>query len=119
MNKLVYLSLFVLISACTFASETKFRRGVEAWYGQPEENLIEKLGAPTKFYELNGKRFLTYSGGNTSYVPQTVHNTTVGNNIQTNVYGGYSVNRWCSVTYMVENGIIQSATYKGNDCTSY
>lgn len=119
MKKVFIIFCFVIIVSCSFATTEKFEKAVNSWVGSSEQSLIDKLGPPDNVYELDGKKYLSFVNSSTSYVPQTVHNTTVGNNIQTNVYGGYSRSWYCKVTYIVEKGIIVSWRYEGNACTAY
>lgn len=118
MKKAFIIICFTFIVSCSFATQEKFERAVNAWVGQPEQSLIDKLGPPEGVYELNGKKYLTWTNSSTSYVPQTVHNSTIGNNVQTNVYGGYYRSWYCKVTYIVEKEIIVSWRYDGNACVA-
>jgi lipoprotein len=119
MKKFILFFVLILLFSCSTATTEKLERKLQSRMGMPESDLVDLLGPPDQVYKLDDKKYLTYITSNTSYVPQTVHNTTVGNQIQTNVYGGYSRSWYCKVTYIVEKGVIVSWRYEGNSCLSY
>lgn len=110
--------LFLLYIVCSCATTAKYERILNSWVGSDESELVDRIGPPDQVYENDGKKYITYIYSSTSYVPQTVHNTTVGNNIQTNVYGGYSRSWHCKTTYIIENKKIVSWRYDGNACVA-
>lgn len=116
MKRLLFVLVLLFISGC--ATQAKFEARLKTWLGSSEQELVDRRGPPDQVYELGGKKYLTYIYSNSSHVPQTVHNTVVGNNIQTNVYGGYQTNWYCKTTYIFEKDIMVDYSFNGNACKS-
>jgi len=116
---IVLLSLFIM-SGCTTKQEHE--NMLSSWIGSSESDLIASWGVPTSFYELDGKRYLTYSNSSQALVGGTPSITTY--NLYGNAHssGGTApilVTSNCSITMVVENGLINEWRYEGNSCYDF
>lgn len=115
----VSLMLFYLFSLSGCTTKQEHEDMLSSWYGSTEEQLVASWGVPTSFYELDGKRYLTYSKSSQAMVGGT--SPTTRYDLYGNAYtvGGsapYLVTSNCSITMVVENGAINEWRYEGNNC---
>ena len=116
---LVLMSL-VILSGCTTKQEHEDK--LSSWYGSSESDLVSSWGVPTSFYELDGKRYLTYSNNSQAMVGGTPATTTY--DYFGNAYTGGGtppilVTSNCSITMIVDNGVINEWRYEGNSCYDF
>ena len=120
---IIFVSAF-LLSSCVSYSEPRMttKEVMETWIGHNESSLISSWGIPTRTYESGNQKFLEYTYGRTSYTTST--NANLRNNPYTcNQYycppptaTTYQNQYWCTYTITVENSIIRSAKWQGNNC---
>ena len=91
---LVIISLFLLASCAT---EEEYRRYVNSYLGMSKDDLIAAKGIPAKKYKTENKKFLEYKW---SYYNRAEHHK-----------------YYCNTTYILEKGIVEDVTFRGNDCT--
>jgi hypothetical protein len=116
---IVLLSLFIM-SGCTTKQEHEDM--LSSWIGSSESDLIASWGVPTSFYELDGKRYLTYSNSSQALVGGTPSITTYdlyGNAYSSGGTAPILVTSNCSITMVVENGLINEWRYEGNSCYDF
>lgn len=116
-------SLFVLVSC---ASTEKYEAKLNTWIGKTEDSLVTSWGIPENSYQVNeNKKLISYSRAQSVFIPGTAptyQTNFIGNTAYTNSYGGsnsQTLHFSCNTTFTIENSIISSYTYKGNDCVSY
>ena len=93
--KILLLALILVGCATTKGYQTK----LESFNGVSEAELIKEWGAPQRYYESDGKKFLTYSTSRFVFVSGT---------------GGLSLS--CQTTFELGSGKVISSTFKGKDC---
>jgi len=114
-NRLITASLSALFLLVGCQSKEAYFAKLDSWKGQPESALLAKRGAPNRFFESNGIRYLTY---NYSSNYQTPVNCSGGGVANSSVLctGGQNVNFYCEETFYIKQGVIQNIRYKGNNC---
>ena len=116
---LVLISLVVLTGCVT---KQEHENTLSSWYGSTEGELVASWGVPTSFYELDGKRYLTYSNSSQAMIPGTPSYTTYdyfGNAYTSGGSAPYLVTSNCTITMVVEDGVINEWRYEGNSCYDY
>jgi hypothetical protein len=111
---------FIMLSGCTTKQEHEDM--LSSWYGSTEKQLVDSWGVPTSFYELDGKRYLTYSNSSQAMIGGTPPTTTYdyfGNAYTSGGSAPYLVTSNCSITMVVENGVINEWRYEGNNCYDF
>jgi len=87
--------------------------------GQPEDEVVRRLGVPSRTFEANGHKFLAYAEHRTDI-------STVGIGFGFGGFDsfgtgfGYSpsqvIDRGCETTFEVVNGRVQTWSLRGNAC---
>lgn len=114
--------IFLLLIGC--ATTENFENMLKTWVGASEGELIRKWGIPTNTYTLEATKFIEYYQSRGVYIPPTrpSYNTSViGNTIYTTPVGGSPggyIEYECKVTFELQNSIVSSWSYEGNDCKS-
>jgi hypothetical protein len=62
----LFLCSLLVVTGCVTKQEHE--DALSSWFGSTEEQLVESWGVPTSFYELGGKRYLTYSNSSQAMV---------------------------------------------------
>jgi hypothetical protein len=94
--------LAATLSAAGCATEEKYVAQTQSWVGRPEKELLSIWGAPSRAYEADGTRYLTYSRLGGGYYDW---------------WGGWYGSPFsCETTFVVASGIVQSVSHRGNDC---
>ena len=112
----------LFIAGC--ATTANYEKILNSWTGSNESSLVSSWGPPTRVYESDDVRYLTYSKSNSGYVPgvaPSYQTTYVGNTAYTTPVGGYSgfaYNNNCTTTFTITNKVITSWRYEGNACRS-
>ena len=123
MKNLLCLLLVCLLTALTgCVSKQKHEDRLSSWLGAKESDLVAEWGPPTGFYELNGKRFLTYSSSSQAMIGGTPPVTTYdgyGNAFTSGGTAPILVTSSCSITMIVETTVITEWMYEGNGCYDY
>jgi len=103
MKNLRNLAIAILIPLLAGCATTEgYRKKVDSWKGSPDAKLIASWGVPTSTYNTHGCKFIQYKNSRTGIVP-------IGTSY-------YVVDSNCETTFKVKNGIIQSCTFRGNNC---
>ena len=116
----VVISFLFVLSACVTKQEHE--DALSSWFGSTEEQLVESWGVPTSFYELGGKRYLTYSNSSQAMVGGTAPITTYdyyGNAYTSGGTPPILVTSNCTIIMVVEDGLISEWKYEGNNCYDY
>ena len=114
MNKLLLIVL--LLSACQ-SSDKNFSEKLNVWVGSPPQSLISSWGMPNNQTTVDeNTQIYTYvlqssSGTQTPYPEQFAYNaaTEDNSNDDQNIY-------YCNVSFIVNNGIISSYNFNGDNC---
>ena len=110
----------LVLSSCTTKQEHEDM--LSSWYGSTEKQLVDSWGVPTSFYELDGKRYLTYSNSGQAMVGGT-EPTTISDGYGTEFTSPgmppILVTYNCTIIMVVENGVIKEWRYKGNNCYDF
>jgi hypothetical protein len=119
LKSLIVLSAVGLSGCAHFPS---YSETVNSWVGSRETALVASWGIPSQVYTTDGVKYITYQRARTVYIPrqdpayQTT--TTYYGSITRPIGGspGYTINRYCDTTFMIVDGVIQSCSFRGNDC---
>ncbi len=114
MKRPAILLVFVALSLSGCQSKEAYFAKLDAWKGQPESALLAKRGAPDRFFESEGVRYLTYLSSSSYQNPVNCYGGGSTNSISCT--GGRTVLLECIETFYVKKGIIQNIRYEGNDC---
>ena len=110
----------VALTGCVTKQEHE--NTLSSWYGSTEEQLVASWVVPTSFYELDGKRYLTFSNSSQAMVggyPSTTTYDYFGNAYTSGGSPPILVTSNCSITMVVDNGVINEWRYEGNNCYDY
>ena len=108
-NLLVTLLLVFIVSSCT--SKLDHEKVLESWMGAKESALIDKWGTPTSHYKTDdGKKYLTWKNSSQAMI---------GGNYRYSSMPPTLVTSNCDITMILEDGIVTSWKYKGNNCYDY
>ena len=116
---IVLCSLLILTGCVT---KQEHEDALSSWFGSTEEQLVESWGVPTSFYELGGKRYLTYSNSGQAMVGGTAPTTTYdyyGNAYTSGGSPPILVTSNCTIIMVVEDGLISEWKYEGNNCYDF
>lgn len=120
------LAIVILISTVLFgcATQKKYQTILDTWVGHPEHKLVRSWGPPQSVYESEGVKYLTYTNSRNVVLGQTNSSyttTVIGNTAYTTGSPGSPGRNYamtCQTTFEIRDGVIQSWSYKGNDCTA-
>ena len=115
---IVFATLLLVGCVTKQAHEDK----LSSWLGANEGDLVAEWGPPTSFYELDDKRFLTYSSSSQAMVGGTAPTTTYdyyGNAYTSGGTPPILVTSNCSITMVVQNRVITEWSYEGNSCYDF
>lgn len=102
MTRSVTALLLLGLAAC--ATTEGYENVLKSWVGSREIALVASWGAPHRVYEAgNGDRALTYYNERTVSVP-----------LDTGAV--IPVEYSCETTFIVVDGVVDSWSYRGNDC---
>ena len=118
MKNIILILFSLLLLGC--ATEAKFKEAMDKSIGMSEDELIYRMGTPHSYYSTGQIKYLTYSYSKSSYITPNYSTTAQGwgnyATAQTTGYGGYYINRTCSVTFMIKNHKVIHWRSEGNDC---
>lgn len=116
----LFLCSLLVLTGCVTKQEHE--DALSSWFGSTEEQLVESWGVPTSFYELGGKRYLTYSNSSQAMVGGTAPITTYdyyGNAYTSGGTPPILVTSNCTIIMVVEDGLISEWKYEGNNCYDF
>lgn len=97
MIKKIYIVVF-LATLTSCATTEKYEARLQSWVGKQEENLIMSWGAPHKVHEISqNKKVVSYQQNHTSS----------------------SIQFFCETNFLIKDNIIDTWTWRGNNCASY
>jgi hypothetical protein len=112
---LLVLLLLPLAAACTNTLAAR-QAQLQPLVGQTELDLVQAMGVPTRTYQTDGVKFLSYQQQQTQVIPATPW---YWNGPFPGFYGGFppQVVTWaCDTTFAVADGRVTSFTLRGNGC---
>jgi len=132
MKKVCFLLILsFLLFACALTNTT-YEQKLQAWVGQYEQTLINSWGKPTvKKVNTNGQTLLTYVTQNEYLVPMEYFYANPGWVDADVMYDPFfadegmppyaqiidtEVEGICQTTFVVQDGVITSWRFSGNDC---
>lgn len=132
MKKIAFLLIMLLlVFACT-ANDVAYEKKLQSYIGHSENTLLQNFGKPTiQKIMPNGKSILTYIKQNEYFVPTEyfydypgwIDSDTVYNPFfNDESYAPYAqlvdmeVEEICQTSFVLQNGIIQSYKFFGNNC---
>jgi hypothetical protein len=115
---MVRLGLVLLIGMIAGCTDTLAVRQAQlnTLVGRPEVDVVQAMGVPTRTFETNGVRFLSYQQQQTQLIPGSpwyLYGPVPG------FYGGFppQVVTWaCDTTFTIVDGRVSSFTLRGNGC---
>ena len=119
---LPFILLFSLFALSGCVTKKEHEDALSSWFGSTEKQLIDAWGVPTSFYELDGKRYLTYSESSQAMVGGTAPITTYdyyGNAYTSGGTPPILVTSNCTIIMVVEDGLISEWKYEGNNCYDF
>lgn len=131
MKKTAFLLILVLLLfACT--TNVAYENKLQKWIGQSEASLIKSWGKPTAQKIISdGQIILSYTKQNEYFVPTEYFYDYPGWDSADIMYDPFftedsfapyaqitdmEVQQICQTSFTVQNGIIQSYKFRGNDC---
>ena len=133
MKKYLLLLLFVTTGCATTQNYEKI---LASWIGAPESALIANWGPPNSSYQISANsKVITYTRGRNVQVGGFATTTPVTTTTSGNIYGSVNANysstattyiptvtpvtniaMTCSTRFTINNGVIASWAWEGNDC---
>jgi hypothetical protein len=126
--KIIFISILSGLALIGCATTSQYQTKLATLVGQPEEALIAKWGKPTgRYTDENGDEVIAYIRSREVIVPST----SVAINTPGTSYGGggnsqlvstsqgtpsEKIKLSCMTIFLIRNGIVNSSTFKGNDC---
>lgn len=116
------LLVFSALGLAGCAQLPSYRETVNSWVGSRETALVASWGIPSQVYTTDGVKYITYNRARTVYIPgegPSYQTTATHYGTITRPIGGrpgYTINRYCDTTFMILDGVIQSCSFRGNDC---
>lgn len=120
MLRSLILLLFLFICGC--ATQENYEKYLRPWIGKSETELISSFGPPTRFYENEDRRYLTWDLSTTYTTPvssrtQYYNNAYTGyGSSSTTFSGGYTYSYGCTTTAIIKDKVVIGWQYKGNAC---
>jgi hypothetical protein len=106
------LGLAGLVAGCTDGLAAR-QAQLAQWVGRPETDLVGILGAPTRVYETDGTKFLTYDDRRVEIQPAYFGPGPFW-------YGGgfppTATTLECNTTFTVAGGVVRAYSLRGNAC---
>ena len=103
MNKILPIILAVVLSGCAYFKD-KHDKYMNTWMGTSEQEMLSIWGGPSNVYENNGMKYITWARGGSVVFPSM--DGSAGTVVPTS----------CTRTFVFQNGIVVSWSYRGNDC---
>ncbi|QWD62905.1 hypothetical protein [Polynucleobacter sp. MWH-UH25E] len=115
--------LGLLLAGC--ATTANYEKILQTTIGKPEKDLVAAWGIPQGSYENEGVRYLTYSRSESGVIPgqpARANTVMIAGKPYTNMVGGspsIGYTNACTTIFKIENKIVVSYEFKGNDCKAY
>ena len=115
MRRAVLLLLTALLVDCVnqFAAR---QAALSHFVGQPEADLVQQMGVPTRTYETGGVKYLAYDERRVDIIPGFPSY----NPFFAGYYGGgfppQVVELSCETTFEIAAGVVKAFTLRGNAC---
>lgn len=126
--------MLLVLTGC--ATTQNYEKILSSWVGAPESALISNWGPPTSSYQISANsKVITYMRGRNVQVGGFATTTPVTTTTNGNIYGSVNANYTstattyvptvtpvtniamsCSTRFTVNNGVIASWAWEGNDC---
>ena len=102
MRLIVTVILLFALSGCAY-----FKKQAEEYMnsliGYTEQQMLSAWGGPSKVYENDGMKYMTWVSGGSAVIPQIDQPSTV-------------IPLSCSRTFVLKNNRVISWSYRGNNC---
>ena len=104
-----------LLSACghTARMMDPYEAKLNVFKDASEAELISVLGEPQKFYDAGGSRFLLYFYQNSYMAPREQRSFYTDRGAFAPAATDYAVTEFCSLTFIVQDGLVKSWKYQG------
>jgi hypothetical protein len=118
----VFIATFGIFGCATTAN---YEKVLQTTIGKSEKDLVAVWGIPQGSYENEGVRYLTYSRSESGVIPgqpARANTVTISGKSYTNMVGGspaIGYTNACTTIFKIENKLVVSYEYKGNDCKAY
>jgi hypothetical protein len=110
MTKTAILPLvLVLLGGCAVQRAETAARAQSELVGLTKGELLSCAGVPVRQDRADGLDFLTYSSGGDSVGSAVASQTSPS----TVILAGKSVRRYCEVTFVLRDGVVQRVNYQG------
>lgn len=118
MRKHIVLVAVAFLTGC--ATPEGYKKSLDIWIGDTEENLVRKWGPPKKISVVEGRRLLVYSRSRILNVPSSgPAYASVGGKVQPVPFSGIPASAMslsCETTFEVANEKVIAYQFQGNDC---
>jgi len=109
MKIVVALAVALLVAGCTFQRAAISSRAQIELVGMSKIELLSCAGVPIRQEQMDNIEFLTYSSGGDSVGTAVATSTSPSTAIAT----GKRTHRYCEVTFVLNNGVVQKVNYQG------
>lgn len=122
MRRVVFVVLAAcLVAGCANYSLQRRQAALAPLVGQTEADLVRQLGVPTRVFETDGQRFLSYDEIRTDILPgfAPYYGSWWGPWGGWGGYGGFPptvVQYGCQTTFDIAGGKVVSFSLRGNGC---
>lgn len=126
--------MFLVLTGC--ATTQNYEKILSSWVGAPESALIANWGPPNNSYQISANsKVITYTRGRNVQVGGFATTTPVTTTTSGNIYGSVNANysstattyvptvtpvtniaMSCSTRFTINNGVVASWAWEGNDC---
>jgi hypothetical protein len=108
------IGLAGLTAACTNGLAAR-QAELTQWVGRPETELLGTMGAPTRSYDADGMKFLTYEDRRVEIVPGAPFYGP-GPFGYGNGFPPTATTLVCDTTFTVASGVVRAFSMRGNAC---
>ncbi|HBK05015.1 MAG TPA: hypothetical protein DDZ81_04040 [Acetobacteraceae bacterium] len=122
MRRCGVLLLAAAVAGCTGGLAAR-QAELSQWVGRSETELVAAMGAPNRFYDSGGMKFLTYEDRRTEIIPGTPYFGGFGPFGYGDGFGPYgggfpptATTLVCDTTFTVAGNIVQGFSLRGNAC---
>jgi hypothetical protein len=109
MKIVLALAVALLVAGCTFQRAAISSRAQIELVGMSKIELLSCAGVPIRQEQMDNIEFLTYSSGGDSVGTAVATSTSPSTAIAT----GKRTHRYCEVTFVLNNGVVQKVNYQG------
>lgn len=127
--KIIFIGILSSLTLIGCATTSQYKTKLDTLVGQPEDVLIAKWGKPTgRFTDENGGEVITYIRSREILIPSEPSYVNSGgfggmggkvtNIVATSPTSQGTVLLNCMTKFIMKSGVVDSFTFKGNDCKS-